>query len=221
MATATTMATATSTNLPERLPLFPLPNVVLFPGMPVSLHVFETRYKEMAKSVIEAHKTLGMVLLKPGFEADYEGRPPIFETGCAGRIERWEELPDGRYNLWLAGLSRFRIREEHPGAPYRVASVEALPESAGDPAELERLRPRLLASIGRANDGPAVLVLQAELKPEALVNALCQSLSLAPIERQSLLDCGSGVERAHRLLEILEWQALESVMGRGQAATIH
>lgn len=220
-ATATIMATATSTKLPDRIPLFPLPNVVLFPGMPLPLHVFEARYREMVAAAMAADRIVGMVLLRPGYEADYEGRPPLFETGCAGVIERFEPLEDGRSNILLRGLSRFTIGAEHPGTPYRVASVTALPEPTGDAAELLALHPQLVASIGKASDGPSVLVLQSELAPDVFVNALCQTLALAPIERQSLLDCETTLARAKRLLEILQWKALEQVMGKGQAETVH
>ncbi len=79
--------------LPDLLPLFPLPNVVLFPHMSLPLHIFEPRYRKMVLDALESHRTIGMVLLRPGFEADYEGRPPVFERGCAGRIVGSETLP--------------------------------------------------------------------------------------------------------------------------------
>jgi Lon protease-like protein len=215
------MATVTSTRLPDRIPLFPLPNVVLFPGMPLPLHIFEPRYREMVTAAMAGDKTIGMVLLRPGYEADYEGRPPIFETGCAGLIERCEPLGDGRFNILLRGHARFRVESEHPGAAYRLASVSALAEPAEDRQALLALHPQLLASIGTASDGPAVLVMQSELPPDVFVNALCQTLALTPIERQSLLDCETTLARAHRLLEILQWKALDQVMGKGQGATVH
>jgi Lon protease-like protein len=215
------MATATSTKLPDRIPLFPLPNVVLFPGMPLPLHIFEPRYREMVTAAMAGDKTIGMVLLKPGYEADYEGRPPIFETGCAGLIERCEALEDGRFNILLRGSARFRVESEHPGASYRIASVAALAGPAEDPEALLALHPQLLASIGTASDGPAVLVMQSELPPDVFVNALCQTLALTPIERQSLLGCDTTLARGHRLLEILQWKALDQVMGKGQTETVH
>ncbi len=208
-------------SLPARIPLFPLPNAVLFPGMPLPLHIFEPRYRQMVRDVAEAEKTIGMLLLRPGWERDYAGRPPVFEIGCAGVLERCEALPDGRFNVLLRGVSRFRILEEHKGQRYRLASVEALADATGDPAALEATRPQLMASIGKASDGPAVLVMQAELPHAAFVNALCQSLALTPVERQSLLTCDSVLERARRLIEILQWKALEQLMGKGNAEAIH
>jgi len=208
-------------SLPARIPLFPLPNAVLFPGMPLPLHIFEPRYRQMVRDTAEGEKTIGMQLLRPGWESDYAGRPPVFEIGCAGVLEQCELLPDGRFNILLRGVSRFRILAEHEGQPYRLASVEPLADATGDATELETMRPRLMASIGTASDGPAVLVMQAELPHDAFVNALCQSLALTPVERQSLLDCDSVLDRARRLIEILQWKALEQVTGRGGAETIH
>lgn len=201
--------------LPERIPLFPLPNAVLFPGMPLPLHVFEPRYRKMVGDALNGPRIIGMVLLRAGFEADYVGRPPIYAIGCAGRMDRCDSLPDGRLNIVLRGLRRFRVVDEHLGEPYRVATVVGLEDPAGDAKALAAARPKLLAAIGRASDGPAVLVMQNELPAEAFVNALCQSLDLEPLERQSLLDCDTVSDRCHRLIEILDWKAAEQAHGRG------
>ena len=205
--------------LPDLLPLFPLPNIVLFPQMPLPLHVFEPRYRKMVGDVLDSHQTIGMSLLQPGWEPHYQGRPAIYPIGCAGLIEQSEPLDQGRYNIILRGVSRFRIVEEHDGEPYRLASIDALGDQPGDPASLEELRRKVLAAIGRAADGPVTLVLQTELPHDLFVNALCQSLNLAPIEKQSLLDCDSVVDRCARLLEILEFLTLEQTYGRGK--TVH
>ena len=204
--------------LPDLLPLFPLPNIVLFPQMPLPLHVFEPRYRKMVGDVLDSHKTIGMSLLQPGWEPHYQGRPAIYPIGCAGLIEQSEPLDQGRYNIILRGVSRFRIVEEHDGEPYRLASIDALGDEPGDPASLEELRRKVLAAIGRAADGPVTLVLQTELPNDLFVNALCQSLNLAPIEKQSLLDCDSVADRCARLLEILEFMTLEQTYGRGKNA---
>jgi len=206
-------------SLPRLLPLFPLPNVVLFPQMPLPLHVFEARYRKMLGDVLDSHKTIGMALLQPGWEPDYQGRPPIYPIGCAGLIEQSEPVEQGRYNILLRGLLRFRVVEEHDGEPYRLASIEPLADEPGDAAALEDLRKKVMAAIGRATDGPASLVLQSELPHDLFVNALCQSLSLSPIEKQSLLDCDGVATRGARLLEILDFLTLEHTYGRGK--TVH
>ena len=203
------------------MPLFPLPNVVLFPQMPMPLHIFEGRYCKMVTDVLSAQRVIGMVLLQPGWEASYKGRPAVYAVGCAGRVEQCEPLDDGRFNIVLRGLSRFRIVQEHGGEPYRMASVEPLADAVSDPDRLEEARRRLLQAIGRASDGPALLVTQPELPHELFVNALSQSLNLTPVEKQSLLDCDGIDARYERLLEILDFRQLEDTYGRRGDKNVH
>lgn len=207
--------------LPRVIPLFPLPNVVLFPGMPLPLHVFEPRYRSMVADTLAGPGMIGMVLLRPGWEADYHGRPAVYAVGCAGRMEQCEPLSDGRFDIVLKGASRFRIREEHGGKPYRLASVDPAPEMAGETAALDDARARVLASFERVTEGPALLVTRADLPHELFVNALCQSLGLTPIEQQSLLDSDSLLDRYARLLEILDFRLLELTYGRGGGENVH
>jgi uncharacterized protein len=210
-------------SLPRVIPLFPLPNVVFFPKMPLPLHVFEPRYRKMTADALEGDRVVGMVLLKPGWEPDYEGHPPVYPIGCAGRIEQSERLADGCYNVVLRGVARFRIGVEYPGEPYRRASITTLEDALGAGAEseseLDALRKRVLAAIGQASDGPSALVLQNELPHDLFVNALAQTLTLSPVERQSLLDCDGVVARYGRLLEILDFLDLEQKFGRNK--TVH
>ncbi len=202
------------TTIPRLLPLFPLPNVVLFPQMAMPLHVFEPRYRKMVADALESHRTIAMVLLRPGWERDYQGRPPLYAKGCAGMIHEHEALAQGRYNILLKGLSRIRIVDEHAGEPYRVASVEALADPLGDPAALEAARRDVIQAVARGADGPTALVLQDGLPHDLFVNALSQSLPLDALERQSLLECDSVLDRARRLLEILEFRELEQAHKR-------
>jgi Lon protease-like protein len=196
--------------IPERVPLFPLPNAVLFPGMPLPLQVFEPRYRRMVGDALEGERFIGMTLLRPGWEADYEGRPPVYPCGCAGRIEQCEPLPDGRYALVLRGVSRFQIEAEHAGREYRIASVRRLADGVGDASGLAAARRKVLETVGQAADGPALLGLRDDIPHDVFVNALCQSMSLSPVEQQSLLECDSVLERCRRLIEILEFKQLES-----------
>ncbi|MGE0454883.1 MAG: LON peptidase substrate-binding domain-containing protein [Vicinamibacteria bacterium] len=205
----------------QLLPLFPLPDAVLFPKLALPLHIFELRYRKMVKDALAGAGVIGMTLLRPGWQADYEGRPPVFPIGCAGRIEDCEPLRDGRFNLVLRGLSRFRILEEHAGEPYRLARVETLSDPPGDPRAAEAARKRVLAAIGRASDGPSLLVTEPGLPDDVFVNSVSQSLELEPLERQSLLDCDDLLARCLRLAEILEFRALESLYGRSGADSIH
>lgn len=203
----------TSEGLPQLLPLFPLPNVVLFPGIPLPLHVFEPRYRKMVADALEAHRTIGMALLRPGHEADYLGRPPIYPIGCAGLIQRHERLADGRYNVLLHGRRRFRVLEEHEGEPYRLASIEPLDDLRGDVTSLDATRGELVAALGRLVGESPFVVVDSDAPVELVVNGLAQGLDLPPIERQSLLECDTLEARARRLLELLEFHRLERTAG--------
>ena len=143
----------------DLLPLFPLPNVVLFPGVFLPLHVFEPRYREMVADALASDRLIGMVLLKPGWEHEYEGRPPVYPIGCSGVITHVDQLPDGRYNIVLRGVERFRIVEEDFGRAYRLASVESMAEralEAEDRGVVRRQRSKLemLLASARAADNP-------------------------------------------------------------------
>jgi ATP-dependent Lon protease len=107
--------------------LFPLPNLVLFPHAVAPLHIFEPRYVAMMEDALAGDQLIAMALLLPGWEPDYEGRPPVAPVACVGRIATHVRLPDGRYNLLLAGLQRAAIRRElPPKRPFREAQVELL-----------------------------------------------------------------------------------------------
>src|SRR5687768_1522218 len=119
--------------------LFPLPNLVLFPQVVQGLHVFEPRYRQLAADVIASDQLITLVLLKPGWEENYDGRPDIASFGCLGRITRHELLPDGRSNLLLRGLARVRLLDEQPAHKlYRTARAEVVPDVL--PEDLPRLR---------------------------------------------------------------------------------
>src|SRR5437660_2837453 len=133
-------------SMSDLLPLFPLPNVVLFPNVFLPLHIFEPRYREMVADAVASDRMIGVVLLRPGWDRDYEGRPPIYPIGCSGVMTHVERLGDGRYNIVLRGLERFRILEENQERSYRRASVEPVverPPAGDDHAGLRRCRAKL------------------------------------------------------------------------------
>jgi Lon protease-like protein len=183
------------------------------------LHVFEPRYRSMVEDALGGDRTIGIVLLQPGYEADYHGRPPIYPIGCSGRIVEEERLDDGRFNILLLGETRFRVAGEHEGRPYRLAAVEELSDPAGDASSLGALRERLFDAVSRATSGEARVELSGEVSHAALVNGLSQGLDLLPVEKLSLLACDTVEARAARLLEILEYRALERSSGR--SGTLH
>ncbi|HBP10928.1 MAG TPA: hypothetical protein DD452_03210 [Nitrospina sp.] len=110
------------------IPLFPLPSTVFYPGTPLPLHIFEPRYRQMTADALEGERKIGMVLLKPDWEAAYFNRPEIFPMGCVGSIEKEIRHPDGKYNFTLVGLRRFRILREVDGKLYRCAEIDLLEE---------------------------------------------------------------------------------------------
>jgi Lon protease-like protein len=203
----------------DLLPIFPLPNVVLFPNVFLPLHIFEARYREMVADALASDRLIGMVLLRPGWERDYEGRPPVYPIGCSGVITHVERLADGRYNIVLRGLERFRIVGEEDGKAYRRASIEPLAERplATDERQVvrntrARLEALLAATLRRAHpeapDAAPDLRTASAMCDEDLVNALAQYLDLEPLERQALLEHDSLRLRAESLVELLEMKLL-------------
>lgn len=119
------------------LPIFPLPNATLFPGAALPLHVFEPRYRELVRHVLPGRRLMAVARLKPGFEASYDGRPPVFDVCGVGAIESHHQRPDGRFDLTLRGLSRVRIVEElPPRRAFRLVRAVRLIEPAVDAALL-------------------------------------------------------------------------------------
>ena len=105
--------------------LFPLPNLVLFPHVMQPLHVFEPRYRDLLEDALSDDRLIAMATLAPGWESDYEGRPPLYPVACLGRITTHHRLDDGTYNLLLLGLQRVRlVRELSPAGSFRQAEVE-------------------------------------------------------------------------------------------------
>jgi uncharacterized protein len=107
----------------RRIPLFPLPGVVLLPGTLLPLHIFEPRYRTMVANALAGDRTIGMAMLRPGAAPESEA-PEIYRIGGAGEIVESEELPDGRCNILLEARYRFRVLGEERGEPYRVGRVE-------------------------------------------------------------------------------------------------
>jgi Lon protease-like protein len=196
--------------VPAEIPLFPLPETTLFPGVSRPFVIFEPRYREMIADALKGDRVIGMIRLRPGFEQDYEGRPPIYSVGCAGTIEKYERLPDGRYLILLRGLTTFRVLSED-GAPtparkpYRLARIETLPELLKDEdrATLSMLRNRIEKLL------VTVLPLGADLPEPSLddgefVNLVAQDLGMPEAARQDLLERNDVVARARALAELLE-----------------
>jgi len=201
---------ASPATVPAEIPLFPLPETSLFPGVSRPFLIYEPRYREMIADAMKGNKIIGMVRLRPGFEKDYEGRPPIYGVGCAGTIEEYEQLPDGRYVILLRGLTTFRIVSEDSvpsGArkPYRLARIEAVPELLKDEDRLalstlrNRIEKLLVTLLPLGVDPP-----DPSLEDDEFVNIVAQNFGMPEATRQELLERNSVIERARALADLLD-----------------
>jgi Lon protease-like protein len=189
------------------LPLFPLPNLVFFPKTRLPLHVFEPRYRQMVADAMAGDERIGMILLEPGWEADYYGTPKVHPVGTFGQIESLVALEDGRFNLILNGQARFRVLGAVSEEPYRVARVVRLPDVAASPKKAYAMRERLvelslryLRYVPEPNQVPEL----ATATCEELTNALVMSLPLEVDEKQRLLEVDDVAARAEKVGEVLE-----------------
>ncbi len=194
--------------LPGFIPIFPLPNVVLFPEVPLPLHIFEPRYCAMVRDALAGSGLIGMVLLRGAWQEAYDGAPETYRTGCVGRIVETTPLPEGRFNIVLAGIREFTIVSEQRERAYRQATVEwREPDPA--PSLPSALRGRLVQMIERyversGDDMARKLLGDARLDDRTLVNFFAFWLDVGAVEKQCLLEA-AGIERAQRLLEVLEF----------------
>ena len=191
--------------LPPTIPIFPLQDVMLFPNISRPLLIFEPRYRAMVADALKGDRIIGMVLLRAGYEAEYEGRPPVHPIGCAGVITSFEQLPDGRYVIMLRGLVKFRVTSEDQTRLYRLARVEAMPEMQNDEqrAALGRQRSRLLALLAEVV-APGSEPPSPALSDEEIVNGIAQHLELDPLARQDLLERNGPLSRSQALVDLLE-----------------
>jgi uncharacterized protein len=190
---------------PERLlPIFPLPTVVLFPGTFLPLHIFEPRYREMVSVCLEGDRHLGMALLSEGRESD-AGNSLFHSIGGAGEIVEHERLPDGRYNLVLAGRFRYRVLEEIPGQPYRLARVEVLPPaSPPDRAKIQTAL-RVYQTLATRMDLPDLP--SRPVSAEDFSGELANRLRYEPEEMQALLERDSLDDRLDLMTQrMADWE---------------
>jgi len=200
------------------VPVFPLPNAVLFPRTVLPLHIFEPRYRAMVSDAEAGDGMIAIALLKPGFEKDYEGSPPIHTLGTIGRIGQLERLPDGRSTLNLVGLLRVELSEIPSNRPYRQARFTPRPELEVDEraADIRRGKLELLASHGylmrEITEGCGTSIPMIEDLPyPSAVNGSCANLPSLPEVRQRLLALDDLRDR-HRHVSTLINEVLERVL---------
>jgi Lon protease-like protein len=198
-----------------RVPLFPLPGLVLLPGGLLPLHVFEPRYRAMTRDALDSERLIAMALLKPGYEADYAGNPAIEDCVCVGRITRSRQLPDGRWNMVLVGLRRARVRAEDHSRGYRLAEVELL---TAQPMSSEAQVAGALRLAGCLADVPESVMrdakrlaavqqllagVPAQVPLGAAVDMAADTLHLRVLERLELLQAANADDRLRALIALV------------------
>ncbi|MBS0503470.1 MAG: LON peptidase substrate-binding domain-containing protein [Proteobacteria bacterium] len=186
-----------------RLSIFPLGGALLFPRMQLPLHIFEPRYRALVSDAMARDRRIGMI--QPKGEGD---PPPLFDIGCAGRIAHVEALDDGRYNIVLEGLAKFRlIRELDVTTPFRQIEAELEPDLAADAlplatrSALEEESRRYAEAQGYAVDWNAV----SRLDDESLVNGIAQIAPFDIAAKQALLESPDLATRTELVIQLMQF----------------
>jgi hypothetical protein len=198
--------------LPAILPLFPLPQVVLFPQTFLPLFVFEARYQEMAVDILNTHHHFVIALMRENpVQGTFGETAATFDTGCLAEVVRAEPLTGGRWNLLVQGKEAVRILQEHEGKPYRQVRVEVIPF---DRAQLWQgpHRRRLMEALqeyaaSESVEAPLKELLDLPLEDAGRLNTLAMALDFEPTERQFLLESRDLPTLADRMLQLLDFAA--------------
>lgn len=205
---------ARSGPLPGIVPIFPLAGILLLPRGRLPLNIFGPRYLEMTRDAMATDRLIGMI--QPRNPARGGRNPPVYRTGCVGRITECSETRDGRYEITLTGICRFDIAQELKGAcAYRRARVSYAPYQADFAEDMVCTidTPHLLTLLhtyfpleGIEVDWNTI----ARVPGERLVTALAMLCPFAPSEKQALLECATPGERARVLTSLIEIAVLEN-----------
>ncbi len=193
-----------STKTITRLSVFPIAGAVLFPHMQLPLHIFEPRYRALVRDALSRDQRIGMVQPR-----DAGDPPTLFDVGCVGKIGHVEAMEDGRYNIILEGLARFRIRRElSVETAFRQVEADLIAEdeihqTLGliERASLEREARRFADAQGYAVDWNAV----SRLDDEAIVNGIAQVAPFDAAAKQALLEANSLSERAELTMQLMQF----------------
>lgn len=190
----------------QRISVFPLAGALLFPGAHLPLHIFEPRYRALVSDALARDRMIGMI--QPCEEG---ARPSLYQVGCLGRIAECEALEDGRFNIILAGLARFRVlRELDVTTPFRQVEAEVEEEVRPDDdtplapamrAALEQEARRFAEHLGYIIDWSAV----ARLDDMTFVNSVAQVAPFDVAAKQALLEANSLAERAERAMQLMQF----------------
>ena len=195
-------------NLPDDfsgvVSLFPLPDLVLFPGVIQALHIFEQRYREMLKDALANDGLIAMSLLKSKWESCADSTPTIHSTVCIGRVVTHTELEDGRYNLLLLGVRRAKIVREIPTEKsYRMAEVTPIEDDLGQLSQVEAMRGEIqngflkLAKNDSYIDQESIdRLMTSEISMSQLLDLISFSIDLDPAQKQQILEAHQLSARA-------------------------
>ncbi|GAB4196675.1 MAG: LON peptidase substrate-binding domain-containing protein [Thalassobaculales bacterium] len=206
-------------DLPAAIPIFPLEGVLLLPRGRLPLNIFEPRYLEMTRAALAApQRLIGMIQPRPGSS----GRePPVFETGCAGRITSFSETDDGRYLITLTGVCRFTVAQELPGvAGYRIVQPDwsRFRADFDAPGAVDFDRPRFEAALKRyftAHGIQADWEAVTQSPEERLITSLAMICPFSPLEKQALLEAPDLAARAEAMTALVEMAVAELPGGDG------
>jgi Lon protease-like protein len=208
--------------LAQRIAIFPLSGALLFPGLQLPLHIFEPRYRAMVKDVLIRDRQIGMIQPRPKDAGDIGDKPALYDVGCLGRITDVEALEDGRFNIVLQGVTRFRVhRELEVTSPFR--QVEALLEeiptqpqflASIERASIEREAKRFAEMQGYTVDWNAV----TRLDDEMLVNGIAQVAPFDAPSKQAILEASDLGERADLLAQLMQFYS--RIDGQDGAGTL-
>ena len=204
----------------DALPLFPLPQTVLFPGCLLPLHVFEPRYRTMIKDVLETHRALAVVLITDPSANPVHGTPEIAPVAGVGTVIDHAELPGGRYNILVRGRARVQLRELPFVPPYRRAAAQILttPQSEVPAADVSALvsTATAFAAIVRERDTSFEFRLPRDAAPSSLADLCAHHLVLDARQRQEILETLDSAARVRRVAEALAMQRMALSPERGE-----
>jgi len=197
---------------PSVVRLFPLPNLVMFPGAMQLLNIFEPRYRELLEESLAGDRTIAMAVLLPGYEAEYEGRPPVSSVVCQGRVAGHRRLDDGQHNILLVGQSRMKlVRELEPNKSFReavaVPAFDVYPPN-GEPgravlrSQLHELLDQAVPQVAQAHEELDQLF-TGSASLGSLTDLLAYALPLDIGRKQELLEETDVDRRARVLLDDL------------------
>jgi Lon protease-like protein len=193
---------------PKQLPIFPLPNVLLFPNMVVPLHIFEERYKRMVSDCLQGDRLLGLFLLRPGW--DEEGAVPTpYDVGGMGRITRAARYPNGSMDILLSGLSRVQVQRYVQENPYLIAEIEMWPDEPDDSEGVEALTRRMVGLferlvIAKVGEGHQLLKnLKLLASPIDLLHLVVTNTPLDVHQKQEILHLRPIDERITMMITFL------------------